>query len=318
MKPLHIGLLIAAGAIGGAVLTKVTQSPAPAPPAVTAQAPAPAPVTPATPVTPAETPADTSASLPSSNPSPFPEKPAKQRKTVTPAHRPVSKPPARPEPVVTAQSYPPATPAPVQQQPQSAPPPVVTPKEPEPVAPPPPPPPPPPQKVTLKAGTLVQVRVIDGLSTERSMPGDHFSGTIDQPLVVDGFVIAERGARVEGRVVSSDKGGKVKGVSSLAVELTKLHTSDGQTVAISTDSFEKHGETSHKEDAAKIGAGAAIGAVIGAIAGGGKGAAIGAGVGGGAGAGDVLLTRGKAATIPSETRISFRLREPVTITERQR
>ena len=47
--------------------------------------------------------------------------------------------------------------------------------------------------------------------------------------------------------------------------------------------------------------------MIGAIAGGGKGAAIGVGVGGGAGAGDVLLTRGQPAELPSETRMTFHL-----------
>lgn len=164
---------------------------------------------------------------------------------------------------------------------------------------------------------LIPVRLIDGLSTERNNPGDGFTGTLDQPLVVDGTVIAERGARVEGRVVTSDKGGKVKGVSFLDVELTRIHLSDGQTISVQTDSFERKAEDSHKADAAKVGAGAAIGAIIGAIAGGGKGAAIGAGVGGGAGAGDVLLTRGKPATLPSETRISFRLSAPLTVTERQ-
>lgn len=61
---------------------------------------------------------------------------------------------------------------------------------------------------------------------------------------------------------------------------------------------------------------AAIGAAIGAIAGGGKGAAIGAGVGGAAGAGTVLATRGEDASLPSETRVTFRLKNPVTITER--
>jgi hypothetical protein len=59
-----------------------------------------------------------------------------------------------------------------------------------------------------------------------------------------------------------------------------------------------------------------IGAAIGAIAGGGKGAGIGAGVGGAAGAADVLLTRGKPADIPVETRLTFRVQEPVTITEK--
>jgi hypothetical protein len=110
----------------------------------------------------------------------------------------------------------------------------------------------------------------------------------------------------------------VKGVAGLAVEIVRLHTSDGQRVAIQTDSFEKHAESTKNKDAAKVGVGAAIGAAIGAIAGGGKGAAVGAGVGGGAGAGDVLLTRGGSATLPSETRITFRLRSPVTITEKLR
>jgi hypothetical protein len=67
---------------------------------------------------------------------------------------------------------------------------------------------------------------------------------------------------------------------------------------------------------AKVGAVTAIGAAIGAIAGGGKGAAIGAATGGAAGTGGVLATRGKSTTLPSETRISFRLRNAVTITER--
>ena len=37
--------------------------------------------------------------------------------------------------------------------------------------------------------------------------------------MADGFVIAERGARVEGRVAASDRGGRVNGVASLAVEI---------------------------------------------------------------------------------------------------
>jgi hypothetical protein len=165
---------------------------------------------------------------------------------------------------------------------------------------------------------LIPVRLVDGLSSERNMPGDTFIATLDKELVVDGFVIAERGARVEGRVAASGRGGKVRGVAGLAVELTRLRTSDGQNVAIQTDSFERRAEPAPRHDAEKVVAGAAIGAVIGAVAGGGKGAAIGAGVGGGAGAGDVLLTRGDAARLPSETRISFRLRAPVTLTEQTR
>ena len=132
------------------------------------------------------------------------------------------------------------------------------------------------------------------------------------------MVIAEKGARVEGRIVDTTQAGRVKGLSAINLELTTLMTSDGQRVPISTESFKKEGPESKKKDAAKVGGGAALGAIIGAIAGGGKGAAIGAGVGGAAGTGDVLATRGDAAVLASETKLTFHLSNSVTITEKRR
>ena len=221
---------------------------------------------------------------------------------------------AKPEPPVNVVPQQPVTPTPA---------PAPLPPSPEPQAAPEapprvelPPPPPEPHTVTIPAGTVLNVRIGETLSTKHNQPGDTFLVTLDQPLVVDGFVIAERGARGEGRVAESDAGGRVQGVSHLTIELVKLSTADGQHVRIRTASFAKQANSSVKQDAAKIGAGAAIGAAIGAIAGGGKGAGIGAGVGGAAGAGDVLLTRGKAAEIPVETRVAFRLSDAVTLTER--
>ena len=179
-----------------------------------------------------------------------------------------------------------------------------------------PPPPPKPHTVTIPAGTTFSVRVGETLSTQRSRAGDSFSATLDQPLIIDGFILAERGARAQGRVVESDPAGRVRGLAQLTVELTQIHTSDGQSIRVNTGAFHKQADSTKKKDAAKVGIGAALGAAIGAIAGGGKGAAIGAGAGGAAGAGDVMLTRGQAAEIPVETRLSFRLSEPVTITEK--
>lgn len=173
-----------------------------------------------------------------------------------------------------------------------------------------------PHKVTLQPGTLITVRLSERLSSDRYGPGDAFTATLDEPLVADGFVIAERGAHVEGRVASVQQAGRVKGVAALALQLVRIRTSDGQLVEISTDPFEKKAPAGTTGDAAKIGAGAAIGAAIGAIAGGGRGAAIGAGVGGAAGGGTVLATRGKPAVLDRETRITFRLASPVTIVEK--
>jgi len=173
-----------------------------------------------------------------------------------------------------------------------------------------------PHTVTLAAGTMLPVRIGEKLSSDRNQVGDIFLATLTQPLVIDGWVIAERGARVEGRVVDTTQAGRVKGVSHLGISLVRLATADGQNIRIRTEPYVKDGPTSTGTDAAKIGAGAAIGAIIGALAGGGKGAGIGAGAGGAAGTGDVLLTRGKPAEIPVETRVSLKVQDSVTITER--
>ncbi len=173
-----------------------------------------------------------------------------------------------------------------------------------------------PHTVTIPAGTLFTVRIAESLSSDIHQAGESFHATLDQPLVIDSFVVAEKGARLEGRVVESSKAGRARGLAVLAVELVHLNTADGQKIAISTEPFRKQGEDNTRGDAAKVGAAAGIGAAIGAIAGGGKGAAIGAAVGGAAGTGGVLGSRGKPAELATETRLSFRLREPVTVTEK--
>ena len=173
-----------------------------------------------------------------------------------------------------------------------------------------------PHSVTIADGTMLRVRLGETLSTKRNRVGDTFAGTLDQELVVDGFVIAERGSRVEGRVSQSEEAGRTRGLAHLGLELTSIHTSDGQTVNIRTAKFEQLGAPSRTEDWAKVGIGTALGGAIGAAAGGGKGAAIGAAAGAAAGAGTVAATRGKPAEVVVETRINFKLEQPVMLTER--
>ena len=180
----------------------------------------------------------------------------------------------------------------------------------------PPPAPQPPPSVTLQSGMTLPVRLGESLSSDHNQAGDGFTATLDAPLTAGGFVIAEKGARVEGRVVEAQKSG-AKGKATLALELTKLSTSDGQHVEIKTETLRKQSEAMATGDQVGIVAAAAgIGAIIGALAGGGKGAAIGAGAGGAAGGGGVVATRNKAVTLPTESKMTFRLGAPVTITER--
>ena len=175
-----------------------------------------------------------------------------------------------------------------------------------------------PNAVTLNSGTQIVVRLSESLSSNRNAAGDAFSAALDEPLVVDGFVIAERGARAEGRVVQADRSRRAEGPARLVLELTRITTSDGQNVAIRTSQVERAGQSSTGGDIAKVAVGTALGAIIGAAAGGGKGAAIGAAAGGAAGVGTAAATRGKPATLASETRLSFRIDESVMITERVR
>jgi hypothetical protein len=302
MKVVQVGILIALIGVG-ALLFMVWrgQQPAAAPvpletqPAITN---APAPETPPAALT---QPAERNTARPS---------PAQRRTTaVTPAP-----PRTEPQPAEAVRETPvPATPQTAESVPAPTPAPVVPALPAEPPA----PPPPQPRTVTIAAGTLLSARLLETLSTDKVKPGDTFMASLDKAFTVDGMVIAERGARVEGRVVESQEAGRIKGVSNLAIQLVRLNTSDGQHLTIQTDVFRKAGETTRGQDAAKVGGGAGLGAVIGAIAGGGKGAAIGAAVGGAAGAGTVAATRGKATVLPVETRIDFRISNAVTLTERK-
>jgi len=127
------------------------------------------------------------------------------------------------------------------------------------VAPPNPPPPPQPRTVTLPTGTNIAIRLGETLSTDKNYAGDTFRATLDAPVIVDGFVIADKGSKVFGKVVDAQRAGRVKGVAQLQLALTDLNTTDGQRIRVQTSTWDKQGPKSTGQDAAKIGAGAVLG-----------------------------------------------------------
>jgi hypothetical protein len=326
MKPILV-FVLGAVASAGVVYVVMNKQPAAAPvPVATASVPAvnstPPPEAAPTPTPDAAPPA---AAVDTPPPPPAQPEPVQGNRRPSPMMRPKRDPVPlprqnqasdNPPPQQMAQNGPPPAAAPPEPAPQPAPAPVV--EQPKPVEQAPPPAPRQPATVTIPAGTSLSIRLDEAISTDNRQSGDQFRAVLDQPLVVDGFVIAERGARALGRLVEVEKAGRVKGLAKLTLELTSVTSSDGQRVTLRTSPFTKEGPTSKGRDAGEIGGGAALGAIIGAIAGGGRGAAIGAGAGGAAGAGGVAMQRGKAATLPIETRLTFRTQEPVTVTERLR
>jgi hypothetical protein len=184
-------------------------------------------------------------------------------------------------------------------------------------APPPPPPPPPPRRFTLRQGTPIGIFTSSTLSTKANKSGEAFSGVLAKAIVDGDWVIAKQGAKVEGLIVESDPGGRVKGVASMTLTLRRLTLSDGRIIDLDTDTFIQDAKSTKGKDAKKIGIGAGVGAAIGAIAGGGSGAAIGAAVGGGTGAAASLATRGDSAEVAGETELTFTVQTPVSITEKK-
>jgi hypothetical protein len=96
--------------------------------------------------------------------------------------------------------------------------------------------------VTLTTGTIIVVRLSEPLTADRATAGEHFHAFLAEPLVADGLVIAERGARVTGRIVDAQKPGWFITKSLIELELSGVSTSDGQNISISTDPWTAQAE----------------------------------------------------------------------------
>jgi len=170
-----------------------------------------------------------------------------------------------------------------------------------------------PGTITIPAGKVIFVRLNEPLSSDHSHVGEGFTATLDQPIVVNGWVVARRGETVVGTVTSAKKAGRVKGVSQLGLTLSDITVADGQQLPLVTELWNGSAGTSHGADAGAIATTTGVGTIIGAAANGGEGAGIGAGAGAAAGIAAVLLTRGKPTVLGPEARLSFRIKEPITV-----
>ena len=173
-------------------------------------------------------------------------------------------------------------------------------------------PPPAPTPVTIEPGTVLSVRMIDSINSEKNHQGDMFHGTLDSPVTVNDMVVIPEGADVTGRVVEVKDAGHFAGKPALALELTNLSV-NGRKYTLRTDQYHQAGNSRGASTAKTVGTGAGIGAVIGAIAGGGKGAAIGAAAGAGMGGGVQATRKAEQVNIASEALISFRLENSLTM-----
>jgi hypothetical protein len=165
----------------------------------------------------------------------------------------------------------------------------------------------------LASGTVLTVRMIDSVDSERDRVGQTFRASLDEPLMDGrGNTLVPRGADVVVKLVDDQQSGKIEGRTVLTLDLVSLEV-NGRPVEIDTQSVTEQSSSRGARSAKVIGGTAALGAIIGAIAGGGRGAAIGAGAGAGAGTVAQVATKGQRVRIPSETRLTFTLQQGVRL-----
>ncbi len=172
--------------------------------------------------------------------------------------------------------------------------------------------PPPPKPKIVPAGTVIRVRLNDAIGSKTAQAGQTFTGSVMDPIMVDGRTLIPAGATVAGEVTDAKSAGRFKGAAELAITIRSV-TVGGvpHTLAASTVSQTSTGKG--KRSAAMIGGGGGAGALIGGLAGGGKGAAIGALLGAGAGTAGAGLTGNREITLPAESAVSFKLTQSLRL-----
>ena len=169
-------------------------------------------------------------------------------------------------------------------------------------------------ELVVSADSVIGLEIETAITTERAKVEDPVVARVTRDVKVGNRVAIPAGTRANGEVTTVDRGGRLKERARLGVRFTSIVLADGTRVPIDTETIYREGDSPTNESAAKIGGGAIGGAIIGGILGGGKGAAIGSIVGAGAGTGAVAAGGRNAATLPSGTPVTVRVKEPVAVT----
>ncbi len=178
----------------------------------------------------------------------------------------------------------------------------------------------------LPVGTAVIMKLETPLSSSYNLAGDHFSGRISQPVLLEGRTLIPAGASLEGRVVRVKQPRRIHGTASIKLRPETVVLPGGERYPLSavvvdtsarpeTDVNDEgviKGRGFDNGDLRILGAGAGGGALLGAVAGGGGGALIGAAAGTTAGTVRWLVKR-RTVVLPQGTEIVMELSRPLTL-----
>jgi hypothetical protein len=167
--------------------------------------------------------------------------------------------------------------------------------------------------VVVPSGSILRVRINQGMTSKNTAPGTAFDGVVLGDVVAGGSIAIPRGASIAGTVVDSHTAGQLGGKGELKLQLTNV-SFGGKTYPVVTDFWWHQGVDKTGNTVGTTVGLASVGALIGAVAGGGVGAAVGAGVGGVAGLGVSSASGRGEAALPPEAIVTFHLTKPADVT----
>jgi hypothetical protein len=181
-----------------------------------------------------------------------------------------------------------------------------------------PPPPPAPAydtpkgPVTVAAGTLLQLRTSEPVTTKHAKDGNPVQFAVIQDVAIGNVLAIPRGAIVHGVVTESKKAGALAGSADLELKLTSIDLG-GQSYPLDSDTFKVKGPNKAGQTVGSALTGGVLGTIIGCAVGRGFGCAVGAGAGVAAGTAASAASPGPGIWIPAEARVDFHLNSPVTL-----
>ncbi len=165
--------------------------------------------------------------------------------------------------------------------------------------------------VTVPEGTGIKVTVDAQISSETAQPGDTWTGTVTEPVIIGTAAPIPAGSIVHGVITGSlaaEKGNRA--VLVLAVKSITVGSTE-HAVPAGTDSIVAGSPRARNLGA--IAGGTAAGALIGKAVGGNKGALVGALLGGGAATGAVAKSKGYQVVLKPGTEMTFTVSRAVVM-----
>jgi hypothetical protein len=166
--------------------------------------------------------------------------------------------------------------------------------------------------LTVPSGTELAVRVNERIDVKHAVAGEHFSGEIVEPVMLNGQAVIPRGTPVHGRIDEAHRRGHFKGASVLELRLVSM-TLNGYEYGLDTHDTVREKKGKGKRTAGFVGGLTGAGMLIGGIASGGVGLAIGAASGAGAGTLLAGTTGNRDIVIPAESIVHFRLADQLVV-----